>query len=838
MQERVLVISNDDNLKNELREILTSAGYKPLLSSFGKNLKALVKKAPVIIIDIDGFGEEGKNLIKEIKNISPYNELIVLGKGVSGDEAIALLRLGANDFIIKPYQAQELIKSVSGAFEARNIKLESVLYKERLEDLLTESVGELQKRNTFLQSIFDNIPLGIAFISDKLTVIEANRLWARYAELTPQEVGGLKCPEIEKIFVCGSPCPAEVALKEMKQASRVISTPEGLFLKFYWVPIQEMDICSGFLEIIEDITEEVKAKGQWEAILSSLSEGVCILNDKLEIVWANKLFNSWFGPPYNKQGENFHFLYFTETNKQLIACSVIKEKKQQKKRLNWKINGEEKIFEITASPMFDENGNIFQIVELIKDITDQERMIKELEQKTNTLNELNLQNIERINSLTFTVRLSDALLTTDDLNQIYHIVLTIATAKDGFGFNRAFLLLYDSRNNSLYGGYGLGPLYPEEASEVWPELEDVELEELLSDYEVTMLSPLTERIGKYSFSLDEWLVFQRAMKEKSPIKVALEELPKDFREEFGLSDVYIMPLIGRSNPIGVLVGDNFITHAELDERKEKVLRLFLNQASLAVERAKFSSSLRDKLAELEELNRALKESQDKLIMAEKLSAIGEMTAKIAHEIRNPLTVIGGFANILLQSLTEEDQRYRRAKAIVEETTKVVDMLNSLLDFSRFLQIRPTLSDLNSTVHNTIILFKHEFQKSNIDLLETYDRTLPMFFFDGGAFRQVLINLVKNAIDAMPQGGRLKVKTFKGKRYAYLKVEDTGLGISKEAKGKIFEPFFTTRSTGTGLGLTISKQIIEAMKGEIWFKTTINKGTKFFVKIPINIEAGG
>lgn len=831
-KERILVISESD--KEIISFALKSAGYSFSFASQEKLGKpGISKKVGVIVADLDCVGEDKIRSFLSLPTLSDTPELIL----IAGKETISiahnLLRLGASDYITKPIDTSDLTVRLAKVLEKRALKLENFQYKERLETLLAETVKELQERNEFLQSICDNIPVGLAYLTTDMRIIEANRLWSKYASTMPDLVAGRMWKRLTKALNIAPNIRLEEIFRTTSTETSIISTPDGQFFKFYWVPLPDYST-PGFIEIIDDITEEIKTKAQWETTLNSLSEGVIVLDKNLKINWMNNLIKIWFTGEENIPKE----LYFATDDADELKRRVIDSCETIKKSVRLESLGKQRIFETTISPVKDDSGKVFQLVVVVQDITEKENILSQLKQKTQRLNELNKRSLERLRTVTLTRRLSDALLLTDNLDDIYHILLTIATANDGFGFNRAFLLLYKRNHNSLQGTCGLGELHPEDVNRVWQELRDTKLEELIRNSSNTTKSKLTELIRKFEFPVEKGSVFERALSSESPIKLRYDEIPIELREKFGLSDVYLLPLNGKSGPIGIIIGDNFVTHEELDPRKLQLLKIFLNQASLAVERAIFSSNLRLKVKELEELNKVLKESKDKLVMAEKLSTIGEMTAKIAHEIRNPLTVVGGFASVLLKNMNENDPNIKYANTISTETKRVIDMVNNLLDFSRFLKISPTINDFNSVVHNTIVLFKEELYKNNIEIKEEYSPDISLFYFDSGALKQVVMNLIKNAQDAMPTGGELNIRTFKGKRFAYLSVRDSGPGIPQEASRKIFEPFFTTRATGIGLGLTISKQIIEGMNGKIWFKSSRPTGTIFFVKIPIKTQKGG
>ena len=296
-----------------------------------------------------------------------------------------------------------------------------------------------------------------------------------------------------------------------------------------------------------------------------------------------------------------------------------------------------------------------------------------------------------------------------------------------------------------------------------------------------------------------------------------EDLPPVLTQQLSIDRAIVLPIIGKSEPIGLLIVDNYINQAPLSSEKAEHLLLFLNHAGLAIERGYYAEDLANRVEELKELNQALKESHARLVLAEKLSVVGEMTAKIAHEIRNPLMVIGGNASLLAETLQDKDeQAYNQAVGISKESSKLVGYLNDILDFSRFFKPRYTPIDFNNIIHNTLLFYTHDAESTGCRIKERLNKNIPIFFCDGGALKQIATNLIKNALDAMPEGGELTIITGIYNNNIYLVVKDTGKGVPNGYSKRIFEPFFTTRSTGTGLGLSISDQIAQAMGGKIWF----------------------
>jgi len=240
--------------------------------------------------------------------------------------------------------------------------------------------------------------------------------------------------------------------------------------------------------------------------------------------------------------------------------------------------------------------------------------------------------------------------------------------------------------------------------------------------------------------------------------------------------------------------------------------------------------------EIEKKSGELKKSQSKLIQAEKLAALGRLTADVAHEIRNPLTAIGGFARILYKSATGEKEK-KRAEVIVAEVARLERILRDVLTFSRDVQYHLAKHHVEDLVLDAVHMFDRACSEQSITVEVAIEKNLPFVLMDRDQVRQALINIITNSIDAMPRGGVLRItagtEDLHGVRYVYLRVADTGEGIVDDKMSLIFDPFFTTKEIGrgTGLGLSITRKIMEEHGGFIKAESAKGKGSVFSLYFP-------
>ncbi len=234
--------------------------------------------------------------------------------------------------------------------------------------------------------------------------------------------------------------------------------------------------------------------------------------------------------------------------------------------------------------------------------------------------------------------------------------------------------------------------------------------------------------------------------------------------------------------------------------------------------------------------KALQDSQQKLLKSERLAAIGEVAAMVGHDLRNPLTGIVGAAYYLKMKLGAKiDEKSREMLEIIEKDVEYADkIVNDLLDYSREIPL-----ELKETTPKSIVKAALSFVDvpKNVQLLDL-TRNKPKMNLDTGKMTRVFVNLIKNAIDAMPKGGKLAINSNRTKNGVEIVVIDTGTGMSKQVKQRLWSPLFTTKARGMGFGLPICKRVIEAHGGKISAESAVGKGTIFTVIIPVKPKSEG
>jgi PAS domain S-box-containing protein len=225
----------------------------------------------------------------------------------------------------------------------------------------------------------------------------------------------------------------------------------------------------------------------------------------------------------------------------------------------------------------------------------------------------------------------------------------------------------------------------------------------------------------------------------------------------------------------------------------------------------------------------LKVLREKLATSEKMAALGEVAAKVAHEIRNPLVSVGGFAKRLERKLEGNLKEY--ARIIVKEVGRLEGILKEILGFVKEVRLSRERISFNSIVSEVLKLMASDISERGILLVRDYGES-PELFIDPNRVKEAIFNIVSNAIQSISGSGSIHIRTYTEKNDAVLEIRDTGSGISEEDQTFIFNPFYTTKSSGTGLGLAITHRIIQEHNGRIEVESEIGKGTTFRVFIPI------
>jgi len=250
--------------------------------------------------------------------------------------------------------------------------------------------------------------------------------------------------------------------------------------------------------------------------------------------------------------------------------------------------------------------------------------------------------------------------------------------------------------------------------------------------------------------------------------------------------------------------------------------------------------LEENLKELARSHRDLGEAQQQLIQSEKMASVGQLSAGVAHEINNPLGTILLYSHMLLEKLGSKDTQREELEVIAKEATRCRDIVRGLLDFARQSKLQVEDMSLNKLLEETLVLASKHPSFQNVEVVKDLDPSLPLICGDPVQLKEVFLNILSNAGEAMSEGGKVIVVTRwngMGNNTEVL-IRDTGHGIPEENLNKVFMPFFTTKKIGqgTGLGLAIAYGIVKMHRGSIEVESQEGKGTTFSVKLPLSSSA--
>ena len=258
-------------------------------------------------------------------------------------------------------------------------------------------------------------------------------------------------------------------------------------------------------------------------------------------------------------------------------------------------------------------------------------------------------------------------------------------------------------------------------------------------------------------------------------------------------------------------------------RRLAVQRLRVREQELSVSNEELKSALSE----------VKRQTEARLLQAERLAAVGSTVTHIAHEIKNPLVVIGGFAKQLLKAPGLDEKSLQKLGIITKEVGHLETMIAEMRDFVRLPETRKTMGDMGALLDETVEFFQEILKEHQVQVQRREEGPLPRLSFDTEQIRQVLINLFKNAMEAMSQGGTLTIATRTEGANLEISLQDTGEGISPEVMANIFQPFYTTKTKGTGLGLPIYQFIIEKQHcGHLKVESSPGHGSSFTIQLPL------
>ena len=445
---------------------------------------------------------------------------------------------------------------------------------------------------------------------------------------------------------------------------------------------------------------------------------------------------------------------------------------------------------------------------LMETITEMEEDKAVIEKKYEEVNLLNIELNKRIKQLAAIQETGKAILSLLDLKQLLAVIMSILS--NVCQINRAVIMLINEDKGSLEYIHGIGF--------------DSEIPEAVKNYKVSLdrLSNILVRVtntGRPEYVPE----VKSSSLRKENIMLTLSKP----------TSVYVIPLITRSRVIGIIATDAVDGKGVPKETRE-TLEIFAPQIAIAIENAKLYSRLQEHMEEL-------KQSHALLSRSEKFSFLGNMAARLAHEIKNPLTAIGTFIQMMPQKYNDEEFQKDFHKIAMEETHRINNLITELLDLVNTKESHMELSDLHELIDSMILLISPQSNAKKINVSCQFDPNIGQVWMDSEKMKQVVLNILSNAVDFTPEEGKIELITEncteKGKRATVsIEIKDNGPGIPPAHIDKVFDPYFTTKHksnmhSGTGLGLFIAHQNMQDHGGTIQARNDTNEGAIFILKLP-------
>jgi len=450
-----------------------------------------------------------------------------------------------------------------------------------------------------------------------------------------------------------------------------------------------------------------------------------------------------------------------------------------------------------------------------------------------------------LNSKTREIRflheLNTVLQTSMDLDEILSVAMTAITAGKGFGMNRAFLLMCDKEQQYLRGYLGVGPRTYDEAWHIWEEVSrnDLSLKEMARQFQINKLSfekvKFHDILERLTIPLsDQDHILNRALREKRPIMVEdafhNPQVNFQFAQTLGVDSFLVMPLVSSNRRIGVIIADNCITHRPITQQDIQSLETFAFPVGFALVRASLYERLQEEVDKLTVANRKLQEQQELIVKMEKMALVGRITSSIAHSIRNPLMVIGGFARSLLKDVTVDDPKKEYLGSIVQEARQLEDVLEEILNYSESLYPVKDRWDINQVVTGICRELQDRFEAEQCGCQMELANELPMLFIDYKQISYCIRTILSSALDHRVRGGKIVVRTWHERDAVIVCVEDRFSTLTASLWESLVTPFAETQELGVGVGLPLCRTILEKSGHRLLLENLPEGGIRYIIQL--------
>jgi len=448
---------------------------------------------------------------------------------------------------------------------------------------------------------------------------------------------------------------------------------------------------------------------------------------------------------------------------------------------------------------------------VLKETIDEMERDKEIiEQKYEEVNKLNVELHNKIKQLEAIHETGKAILSVLNLEQLLTVIMNILS--NVCQINRAVIMLVNDNEGALEFIHAIGF--------------GGEVPEMIQNYKVPLnrLSNILVRVA--NTGRPEYVPEVKSSTLRKENIILTHGKP---------TSVYVIPLITRSRVIGVFATDAVGGKGVPKETRE-TLEIFSPQIAIAIENAKLYSRLQEQMSKL-------KKSQALLSRSEKFSFLGNLAARLAHEIKNPMTAIGTFIQMMPQKYHDEEFRNNFHNIAMEETSRINNLITELLDLVKKRESNFELNNIHDLIDKMILLVSPQSNAKKIKIIRQFDPNIHLVWLDSEKMKEVILNLLSNAVEFTSEGGKIEFVTRycneKGKLpNICIDIKDNGPGIPKSMIDHVLDPYFTTKHkssmhSGTGLGLFIAHQNMQDHDGTIDVKSNLDEGSVFTLTLPVN-----
>jgi len=429
----------------------------------------------------------------------------------------------------------------------------------------------------------------------------------------------------------------------------------------------------------------------------------------------------------------------------------------------------------------------------------------------------------------FLHELGSVLQSSVDLEEVLSVALTAITAGKGFGMNRAFLLITDREHSILQGYLAIGPRTIEEANRSWDEISrnDMDLQTLAQSFRKNKLSAerakfhdILEQLSIPLANSDHILI--KALNSEQPLLVENAfhnpDVTPGIANLLGVDSFLLMPLIARNRRVGMIITDNCITRRQITEDDVRSLETFSFPVAFAIDRAYLYDRLQIELNLATEAGKKLKEQQELIVKMEKMALVGRITSSIAHSIRNPLMVIGGFARSILKNTPATDPKRNFIESIVSEARHLEEVLDEILNYSDSLYPTKDFWDVHQLLESSLRDVQGLFMERDCECVIESQESLPLAYIDFKQLSYCLRSLIISSINGR-NGATITLKASGQDGFVRISIEDKEHKVAQEELDALLTPFSITHDLGSGLGLALCRTMLD------------KQGIPFIVKAP-------